>query len=191
MKIMKILILLGSPKKHGNTATVIEFMKTEFESAGHKVDSVYLNAREVNACLGCMKCKEVPDRTGCVHDDDGPAIFEKMIRADLVLFASPLYFWGFTAQTKLVIDRSYCLVANYKRPEHSSLIEGKRQALLVTGGGIYENNAEPVFTAFDKLVEFYKGTNAGSLFIGGCTSPEDMEDDVREQAVSFARKIVE
>lgn len=188
---MNILILLGSPKKHGNTAAVLEFMKTEFEKTGNEVESLYLNAKEVNACLGCMKCKEVLDRPGCVHDDDGPEIFEKMIRADLVLFASPLYFWGFTAQTKLVIDRSYSLVANYNRPDHTSLVEGQRHALLVTGGGLYENNAEPVFTAFDKLVEFYKGTNAGSLFIGGCTSPEDMEDDVREQAVSFARKIVE
>lgn len=188
---MKILILLGSPKKHGNTAGVLEFMITEFEKKGHEIDSVYLNAREVNACLGCMKCKEVSDRPGCVHDDDGPEIFEKMIRSDLVLFASPLYFWGFTAQIKLVIDRSYSLVTNYKRADHSSLVEGQRHALLVTGGGIYENNAEPVFTAFDKLVEFYKGTNAGSLFIGGCTSPEEMEKEVGEQAISFAGKILE
>ncbi|MFO7752968.1 MAG: flavodoxin family protein [Desulfobacteraceae bacterium] len=188
---MNILILLGSPKKHGNTATVLEFMTSEFKRMGHTAESVYLNGKVVNACLGCMKCKETYDLPGCVHDDDGPDIFEKVMKADLVLFASPLYFWGFPAQLKLVIDRSYSLVTDYKRPTHTSLIEGRRQALLVTGGGIYENNAEPVFTAFDKLVEFYKGINAGSLFIGGCTSPEEMEDDVRDQAVSFAGKIVE
>ena len=187
---MKVVTLLGSAKKKGNTATALGWVEDELKSLGHEVESIYLNAKTINGCLGCAKCKEKPNEIGCVQNDDAAEILEKIIAADLTIFTSPLYFWGVTSQLKSIIDRSWSLVTNYNQPNHKSLIEGKRQAMLVTGGGEYDNNAEPTFFAFGKLIKFYKGINIGELFLGSCKTPETMDEKKKEKAIEFARKTV-
>ncbi len=188
---MKVVTLLGSAKKKGNTATALGWVQDELKSLNHEVESIYLNSKTINGCLGCAKCKDKPDEIGCVQNDDAEEILTKIIDADLTIFTSPLYFWGATSQLKSIIDRSWSLVTNYHQPNHTSLVENKRQALLVTGGGEYDNNAEPTFFAFQKLIKFYKGINIGELFLGGCKTPETMDAKKREKAIEFARKIVE
>lgn len=185
---MKIITLMGSSKKKGNTATILGWVEEHLQAMGHEVESIYLHSKEINPCLGCAKCKEDPTRVACIRQDDGLEILEKMAQADLTLFASPLYFWGLTSPTKAIMDRSYSLVTNYHKPDHASLIEGRRQALLVTGGGDFANNAEPAFTAYERLVNFYKGTSAGELYVK-CTVPEALDLDVKNQAAKFAEKI--
>jgi len=187
---MKIITLQGSARKKGNTAAVLGWVEDQLKTMGHTVEPVYLNSKEINGCLGCAKCKEQPDMVGCIRNDDAPAILEKMIDAQVTIFASPLYFWGFTAQIKALIDRSYSLVTNYHQPGHTSLVENRRMALLVTGGGEYKNNAEPVFTAFDRIIGFYKAQKAGQLFIGPCTTADQLKTSFKDQAISFAREIV-
>ncbi|GAI89402.1 unnamed protein product, partial [marine sediment metagenome] len=63
---------------------------------------------------------------------------EQMIASEVVLFASPIYFWGFSAQIKALIDRGYSLVTNYHKPGWTSLLKGKSIGLLVTGADPYE-----------------------------------------------------
>ena len=187
---MKIVLLQGSARKKGNTAKVLGWVEEELSTLGHEVESIYLSSKNLKGCLGCGKCKEKPDEVGCVQKDDIPDILEKMISAQAVVFASPLYFWGLTAQLKAVIDRTYSLYTNYHQPGHASLVEGQRQALLVTGAGPWENNAEAAFTAFSRIHNPHKAIHAGELFIGNCTSPGDMDEKIQHKAQEFARKIV-
>ncbi len=187
---MKIIALQGSPRKKGNTAKVLGLVQDEVESSGNEFESIYLTSKKINGCLACAKCKDFPDSIGCVQKDDGIEILEKMVKADLVIFTSPLYFWGVTAQLKAIIDRTYSLYTMYHQPNHTSLVDGQRQALLATGGGPYENNAEPVFTAFRRLQNPHKAVNAGELYIGKCTTPDDMDDSIKAQAIEFAKKII-
>lgn len=203
---MKIIALQGSPKKKGNTATVLGWVEEELKLLGHEVESIYLNSKNIHGCLACDKCKDkikniepnkveidktnIIDRIGCVQNDDAPAILEKMVNAQLVIFASPLYFWGFTAQIKALIDRTYSFYTNYHKPDHASLVEGQRQAVLLTGGGSYENNAEAVLTAFSRLQNPLKSVKAGELFIGKCTTPDMLDISAKKQAIEFARSIV-
>ncbi len=186
---MKVTILQGSARKKGNTAKVIGFVEDELKSLGHEVESLYLASKNINGCLGCAKCKDVADDIGCIQKDDVPEILGKMVKSQLVLFTSPLYFWGVTAQLKTIIDRTYSLYTDYHQPGHASLVDGQRQALLATGGGGYDNNAEATFTAFGRLQNPHKAINAGELFIGGCTTPAEMDETVRNQAIEFARQI--
>ena len=130
---MKVVTLLGSAKKKGNTATVLGWVEEELQAAGHTVERVYLHNKTINGCLGCAKCRDYPDDIACIQKDDAEGIMEQMIAADSVLFASPLYFWGFTAQIKALIDRGYALVTNYHQPSQTSLMKGKRVGLLATG----------------------------------------------------------
>ena len=187
---MKIVLLQGSARKKGNTAKVLGWVEEELAGLGHGVESIYLNSKNLKGCLACGKCKEHPDRIGCVQTDDIPEILEKMVQAQAVVFASPLYFWGVSAQLKTVIDRTYSLYTNYHQPGHASLVEGQRQALLVTGAGPWENNAEAAFTAFSRIQNPHKAIHGGELFIGGCTTPEAMDEKIQAQARAFARKLV-
>jgi multimeric flavodoxin WrbA len=187
---MQITTLLGSAKKSGNTATVLGWVEQELKSLGHSVEHIYLNNKSINGCRGCAKCRETPDEIACTQADDAIGILERMTSSDVVLFASPIYFWGFSAQTKALVDRCYSLVTNYHKPGHTSLMEGKGIGVLVTGAGAYEENAECIFTAFDRIVDFFLARKCGELYVGGCTAPEELPEAVREKAVGFARSLV-
>ncbi|WP_028585740.1 flavodoxin family protein [Desulfogranum mediterraneum] len=187
---MNIIMLHGGARKKGNTATAAGWVKDELSSLGHQVESIDLFDKDIKGCLACGKCKETPDKVGCVQKDDAVDIMDKMVASDLVLFTSPLYFWGLAGPLKTFIDRTYSLYLDYHQPTHASLVEGQRQALLVTGAGPYENNAEPVFFAFNRLQAPHKAVRAGELYLGKCSSPDDMDVATKEQVLAFAREIV-
>jgi len=187
---MQVTTLLGSAKKKGNTATVLGWLEEELESLGHDVERIYLNNKSIRGCLGCAKCRENPDEIACVQKDDAIDIMEQMISTDVVLFASPIYFWGFPAQIKALIDRGYSLVTNYHKPGHTSLMKGKRIGLLVTGADAYEDNAEGVFTAFNRIVDFLLARKSGELYVGECSAPADLPEEVKNKALELARSLV-
>ena len=85
---MKVISILGGPRKKGNTANVLAWVEEELNSLGHEVDRVNVVDYKVNGCLSCYRCQEMPDVPGCVQRDDAVAIFERMIAADAVLFTS-------------------------------------------------------------------------------------------------------
>lgn len=187
---MQITSLLGSAKKKGNTATVLGWVENELQSLGHDVERIYLNNKSIGGCLGCAKCRENPAEIACVQKDDAIDIMEQMISSDVILFASPIYFWSFSAQIKALIDRGYSLVTNYHKPGHTSLLKGKRIGLLVTGADAYEDNAEGMFIAFDRIVDFFLAQKTGELYVGECSVPADLSEEVKEKALELARSLV-
>jgi len=187
---MQITTLLGSAKKKGNTATVLGWVEEDLKSLGHDVERIYLNNKSIKGCLGCAKCRENPDEIACVQKDDAIDIMEKMISSEAVLLASPVYFWGFTAQIKALIDRSYSLVTNYHKPGHTSLMKDKRIGLLVTGADAYEDNAEGVFTTFDRIVDFLLARKSGELYVGDCSVPADLPEEVKNKALELSQRLV-
>ena len=187
---MRITTLLGSAKKKGNTATVLGWVEEDLKLQGHAVERIYLNNKSIGGCLGCAKCRENPDEIACVQKDDAIDILEQMISSEVVLFASPIYFWGFSAQIKALIDRGYSLVTNYHKPGHTSLMEGKRIGLLVTGADAYEDNAEGMFTAFHRIVDFLSARKSGELFVGECSVPAELPKEIKNKALGLARSLV-
>ncbi len=188
---MKILVLMGSPRKKGNTAKVLSWITDDLLAAGHEIETVYLNEKRIKGCLACAGCKEKEDMIACVQKDDAPDILHAMIKSDLIIFASPLYFWGFSSQMKSIIDRTYSLYNRYHQPGHTSLIEGRKTVLVVTGGGGFSDNAEPVFTAFDRMQVPWKTVKAGELFVGPCSTPEALGRDAMDQARELAAGIID
>ncbi len=186
---MKVLILEGGARKKGSTATVCSWIAAELRSMGHEIEIIGLHSKTIKGCLACGKCKADPNNVACIQKDDAFDILVKMTEAELVLFTSPLYFWGLAGPLKSFIDRTFSLYVNYHQPDHFSLIKDQRQALLVTGGGPYENNAEAAFTAFGRLQKPHMAKNAGELYIGRCKSPDDLAFETKQQAIEFARKI--
>ena len=187
---MQITALLGSARKKGNTATVLGWVEEELKSLGHEVERIYLNNKSIGGCLGCDKCGENPAEIACVQKDDAIDIMEQMIASDVILYASPIYFWGFSAQIKALIDRGYSLVTNYHKPGWTSLLEGRRIGLLVTGEDPYEENAEGVFTSFDRVVDYYLARKSGELYVSGCGIHTGLPEGVKDNALELARSLV-
>ncbi|MDP7422177.1 MAG: flavodoxin family protein [bacterium] len=107
----KIIILTGSPRENGNTVTVANWIAESARAAGAEVELVNaatLNYK-VNGCIACMGCQQ-SDQFRCIIDDEAAPILLKLPDYDVVVFATPTYFMGFSAQLKLLIDRMYSLV---------------------------------------------------------------------------------
>lgn len=187
---MHITTILGSARKKGNTATVLSCVEEELRSLGHDVEHIYLYNKLIRGCLGCDKCQEDQNKIACVQKDDAVNIMEKMISSEVVLFASPIYFWSFPSQVKALIDRGYSLVSNYQSPGHTSLLKGKRMGLLVTGEDAYEQNAEDMFKAFSRVVDYYIAKKFGELYVGGCSVPDALPGEFRNEALELARSLV-
>ena len=99
----KILILSGSPRKQGNSDLLCdEFMRGALE-VGHTVDKIRVQEKKVACCTACYACR---DTGNCAIKDDMADIMQKMIDCDVMVLASPVYFYSIDAQLKAVIDRS-------------------------------------------------------------------------------------
>jgi len=187
---MKITTILGSPKKRGNTATILGLVEQKLESMGHEVNHFYLNSKTIKGCLGCCKCTEHPDTLSCIQSDDTEEILNTMMKSDAVLFTSPIYFWGVSAQLKTLIDRGMALVTQYGQTGHTSLMKGKRIGLLVTGEDSFENNAEALFTTFDRFVDFLLAEKVGEMYVGQCSTTPDLTKEYLNEAHALAQKLV-
>ncbi|PKO13492.1 MAG: hypothetical protein CVU39_19005 [Chloroflexi bacterium HGW-Chloroflexi-10] len=170
---MKILTLLGSARKKGNTAAVL----TAFEklvSPHAEIERINLAEVNIYPCKGCDACQKVQDQPGCRQKDDALRIFECMRSADLVLYATPLYVWDCSAQMKVLWDRQYSLVKYNAGTATQSLIKGKQTALLVTCGGPLEDNADVIQVIFRREMEYSFCQVAGIYIVADCTTPREL-----------------
>lgn len=158
---MKIIILQGSPNKNGSTAILTKKFTTGAQVAGHSVKQFDVDKMNINPCTGCVACGyEEP----CVQKDDNQIIREEILNADMIVFATPLYYYGMSAQLKTVIDR-FCA--------YNSSITGKhmKSALLTVAW----NNDNWTFDALEShyktLVRYLKLDDKGMVLGKGCGSP--------------------
>jgi len=187
---MQITTILGSPRKKGNTAKVLELFEHLMTHQGNKVDRINIVDYEVKGCLGCQVCQNVRCEPGCVQQDDAVMIFKRIIASDAVIFASPLYTYSFPAQMKALVDRQNCLVKGDDTSECSCLLEGKRTALLVTCGGPVEENADLIQIAFDRESQYQHMKVFGMYIVPHCTTPDAIGDRAMDTAKQIARDIV-
>ena len=102
----KIIILNGAARKNGNTAKLVEAFADGARSAGHAVTAFYLDSMNIHSCKGCLRAGKDP-KSPCSQKDDMDQIYEKFQEADVVVFASPVYFWTITGPLKTAADRLY------------------------------------------------------------------------------------
>lgn len=99
---MKILVLAGSPHKNGTSNTLVREFARGAEEAGHSVKIYDAAKGNIRPCLGCDRCGMAGD---CVQKDDGNAVLAELLASDMVVFATPVYYFGMSAQLKTVVDR--------------------------------------------------------------------------------------
>jgi len=108
MAAKKVLILMGSPRKTGNSAVLAEHLANGAMGVGAHVETLYIHGMDINPCTGCDECQG-EDANGCVINDGMQDVYGKLREADSLIFASPIYWFSVTAQLKMVIDRIYAV----------------------------------------------------------------------------------
>ncbi len=101
---MKILILNGSPRKNGNTVHALNALKVGMEPR-HRTEWINVVDLNLQGCIACEACQQNGGR--CVLPDGGAELMDKVVAADMILFGSPVYWWGITGQLKLALDKFY------------------------------------------------------------------------------------
>ena len=102
---MNVIILNGSPRRGANTETMANAFAEEARACGHEAEVLDVGRMDIHGCLGCRYC--FAHEGACVQKDDMAAVLDKLRQADVVVFASPIYWFDVTAQEKAAIDRLY------------------------------------------------------------------------------------
>lgn len=188
-----ILIIQGGGRPKGNTAQLVMGFVKGAEEAGHHVEVVSLLKNEVKGCLGCNACRYGKP---CVQKDSFNDLIPKIKEADLIVFATPLYFWTISSRIKAFIERFYCIAEEDPNPPLGRYEKYpiKDCALLVTA-------ADNFFWTFEQVTSYYKFAivnyigfhDKGMVLAGGCGDtngkPQIDKTDHLTEAYEFGKNI--
>lgn len=156
----KIVILNGSPRRKGNTSALVREFTKGAESAGNMVTEFFLDSMDIHGCKGCFgghSGKACP----CVQKDDMAQIYPAVKDCDVIVLATPLYYWNMSGQIRTAVDRLFALEEG-----DGNLLRGHGRscALLMAAEG---NGFEDVVLYFDHLMEHLQWKNLGHVLAGG------------------------
>ena len=156
----KIVVLNGSPRKKGNTSALVREFTRGAEEAGHTVTEFFLDGMDIHGCKGCFGGHSGRD-CPCVQKDDMGKIYPAVRESDVVVLASPLYYWNLSGQLRTAVDRLFALEEG-----DGNLLRGhgRASALLMAAEG---NGFGDVLTYYDHLLEHLRWQNLGHVLAGG------------------------
>jgi multimeric flavodoxin WrbA len=185
---VKITTILGSPRKSGNTATILKAFEA-LAAKNHEVARINIAEKNVRGCRGCDACQKILDAPGCRQNDGFSDIAARMLESDIIVYASPVYVWDFPAQMKALIDRHYCLV-KWTPAGPKYLMEGRCTALLATCGADAENNADLIQETFRREMEYLHCRIMAKFIVPNCTVPSAFGGRVEEIARKMAVELL-
>lgn len=178
----KIIVLNGSPRKNGNTSALIREFTKGAEKKGHTVETFFLNSMDIHGCRGCYGGGKDPS-SPCVIKDDMEQIYPVYNEADIVVVASPLYFWGISGQLKTAFDRLFA-VAEGAEGFHSP----KKDSVLLMAAESTEYE-ETVYW-YDRLMKHLGWNSLGKVLASGVTNIGDIEGRPElEQAYELGKSL--
>ncbi len=184
---MKIVAILGSPRKKGNSATLARKVLAAAEAQGAESEVYLLNAMKYKGCQGCNSCKTETDY--CVVQDDLTAVYESIRSAEALLLASPVYFGEVSGQLKSFLDRFYSYIdANFQ----SRLQPGKKSVFILTQASPDETEYQNIYPRVEIWLKFFGFTENYLLRASGVRDMEEVDNkpEVLRQAEEIGRQIV-
>lgn len=178
----KVLVLMGSYRKHGNCDRLSDEFICGAEEQGAETEKIYLKEKNIKDCIGCCACQK--NGGTCVQKDDMPEIYEKMKNADVIVFASPVYFYTWTSLMKRMIDRTIAIEAG---------LSNKTFYLISAGRAPSEEYMSTMIDSFKKYIGCFRGEGnkeGGYIFGYGTDKPGDVVDSpAMEQAYQMGKRI--
>ncbi|MGE5628927.1 MAG: flavodoxin family protein [Solirubrobacterales bacterium] len=169
---MKVLSIIGSPIRNGITEKLVDEVNKGIISKHEyaEIDKLFLQEHDIKACFACNSCQKSLD-TRCVIKDDMADIYPKIINADTLVFATPIYWWSVSAQLKLFIDRMYALL----KEDDVSNFAGKKVILLMTYAGARPNTGPKIVERmFEDICKYLQMELVVTL--GVCTGDADSDE---------------
>lgn len=140
---MKCVILMGSPRKNGNTISIVKPFMERMEKNGVNCELMWLYDLDLRPCIACRACQKDWSIFGCFQKDDMQKVFDKILEKDLIVLATPIYSWYCTPPMKAVLDRLvYGMNKYYGDEKGPSVWKGKNVALITTCGYRPEQGAD-------------------------------------------------
>ena len=163
-----IVVLNGSPRKNGNTSALVQAFTEGAQSAGHTVTDFFLDKMDIHGCKGCFgghSSRECP----CVQRDDMAQIYPAVKESDVVVLATPLYYWNMSGQLRTAVDRLFALEEG-----DGNLLRGhnRASALLMAAEG---HGFEDVLLYYNHLMGHLNWKNLGHVLAGGNGDVGDIE----------------
>ena len=136
-----VLIISSSPRKNGNSDTLCDRFAEGAKESGNTVEKIFLASKNIGYCTGCGVCN---DTHKCVQNDDMKEIIEKMLKADVIVFATPVYFYSMNGRMKNFIDRTV--------PRYTD-ISNKEFYFIMTSADTEKSNLNRTLEAFRGFTE--------------------------------------
>jgi multimeric flavodoxin WrbA len=181
----QILILKGSPREKGNSATLADRAAAGARESGAQVESVYLHSLDIRPCDACDLCKE--PGSGCVIEDDMQPLYPKLAEADAIILASPIYWFTFSAQLKLCMDRWYAFQSSNWMELHD-----KSFGIILTYGDtdLYTSGGINAIHTYETMARFLHGELAGIVHASLDEVGEaEKQPALMEQAYQLGQKL--
>ena len=176
-KPLAILILLGSAREDGNSTRLAFAFADAASLQGHAVQSIRIPALAIAPCDGCNQCWK-PAAVPCALRDDMDAVYPLLRAADVLVFATPLHFYSWSAPLKSLIDRCYCLAPSRKRS-----LTGKRTLLLATAADDRPAAFAGLKATYRLVADYMGWIRLGEVLVGNL----DAEDDVSRAGRALAK----
>lgn len=179
----RILILNGSPRKNGNTSALVRKFSEGAEKSGNIVTEFFLDKMNIHGCKGCFGGKSEKEYP-CVQKDDMSKIYSTFKESDVIVLATPLYFWNMSGQLRITIDRLFALEENGSNFLRGN---GKASILLMAAEGY---DFDDVLSYYKHLLNHLKWENRGCVLAGGNNKVGDILGKIElEQAYELGKSI--
>ena len=180
----KVLGVIGSPRKNGNTHVLVSKILEGVQCKGISTDIIFLNDLNIVECDGCHVCWESEK---CAKKDDMSNLYEKVIESDVIVFGTPVYWYGPTALMKGFIDR----FVYFNGPKNRKKIKDKLAIIAVPFEEENDETVAPVVSFFEKSFNFLGVKLIGKLTVPGVTLRGELKEkkEYMDKAYELGRKI--
>ena len=175
----RILVLAGSPRKNGNTDSLVASFVKGAEGQ-NEVEVVSVSDYKVNPCIGCNSCFTREGNT-CFQKDDMTLIYQKLNEAEVVVIASPVYFYSISAQLKAIVDRLHTPMRNR--------FPIQKLGLILVGGAELPELFDAILAQYQLVLNFFHLEDAGKVLVRGAREKGEVSAEDLNQAYCLGRSI--
>ena len=176
---MKVIAINGSPRKNGNTATMLGKILEGAAEKGAETRMIHLNELNMKGCQGCLECRE--DLGNCAYDDGFQEVLKEMKECHAVALGTPIYVFNVTGQFKCFLDRCFCFIDHDEEEGvYNSVMPGGKKFALVTSQGDENREAyRHVIEYLQLLLSFLSGSAIEVITQAGTEDKTDAGNNAR------------
>ena len=182
---MKVIGIVGSPRKDGNTETLVQTVLDAAKGKGHSTEKFNLNELQFAGCQACMYCKS---HDHCRLDDGLTQVLDAVKEADAIVFGAPIYMWQLSGQFKLFEDRLYMFLG---KDFKVSLNPGKKAVIVTSQGNPDAKMFEGVAHGFASVLKMYGFQVVDTIQMTGGNNPSAVKErpDLLDKAVNAGKQL--